>query len=390
MGGELTMYDFPASPAENDEYTPPVGGQTYIFKNPRWLVKGIPPVGGGGSGGGIEEAPTDGNQYAREDAAWTVLDIPAGDWASITGKPATFPPTLPIPWTDVSGKPATYPPTLPIDWINVSNKPATFPPSTHSHAQSDVTNLVTDLAAKAPLASPSFTGTPLAPTPTTADNTTKLATTAYVKAQGYLTGAPTDGNTYGRQSGAWVAVVDQVTYTTDMTDLNDGMAAQAGQIADLTGRVSTIESAGYVLEAPNDGQQYARQDLDWFPIDAVVDWADLTGKPATFPPSLPIAQSGVTNLVTDLAAKAPLASPALTGTPTAPTATAGTNTTQLATTAFVAAALTGGVSTAQISDSAPASPTHGMLWWDSTFGGFFIYYNDGTSSQWVQINGVAT
>ena len=42
-----------------------------------------------------------------------------------------------------------------------------------------------------------------------------------------------------------------------------------------------------------------------------------------------------------LAAKAPLASPALTGTPTAPTATAGTSTTQLATTAFVTGALTG-------------------------------------------------
>jgi hypothetical protein len=38
------------------------------------------------------------------------------------------------------------------------------------------------------------------------------------------------------------------------------------------------------------------------------------------------------------ALKAPLASPALTGTPTAPTATAGTNTTQLATTAFVTTA----------------------------------------------------
>jgi hypothetical protein len=40
-----------------------------------------------------------------------------------------------------------------------------------------------------------------------------------------------------------------------------------------------------------------------------------------------------------LALKAPLASPALTGTPTAPTATAGTSTTQLATTAFTAAAV---------------------------------------------------
>jgi len=42
---------------------------------------------------------------------------------------------------------------------------------------------------------------------------------------------------------------------------------------------------------------------------------------------------------TALDLKAPLASPSLTGTPSAPTATAGTNTTQLATTAFVASAV---------------------------------------------------
>jgi len=35
----------------------------------------------------------------------------------------------------------------------------------------------------APLASPAFTGTPTAPTPTTGDNSTKLATTAYVQNQ---------------------------------------------------------------------------------------------------------------------------------------------------------------------------------------------------------------
>lgn len=50
-----------------------------------------------------------------------------------------------------------------------------------------------------------------------------------------------------------------------------------------------------------------------------------------------LAESDITNLVTDLAAKAALASPALTGTPTAPTAANGTNTTQIATTAFVLA-----------------------------------------------------
>lgn len=48
--------------------------------------------------------------------------------------------------------------------------------------------------------------------------------------------------------------------------------------------------------------------------------------------------SGVTSAIqTQLAAKAPLDSPTLTGTPAAPTATAGTNTTQIATTAFVVA-----------------------------------------------------
>ena len=42
-----------------------------------------------------------------------------------------------------------------------------------------------------------------------------------------------------------------------------------------------------------------------------------------------------TTVTNSLATKAPLASPALTGTPTAPTAAANTNTTQVATTAFV-------------------------------------------------------
>ncbi|WP_395660827.1 hypothetical protein [Aestuariivirga sp.] len=47
------------------------------------------------------------------------------------------------------------------------------------------------------------------------------------------------------------------------------------------------------------------------------------------------AIADVSGLQTALDAKAPLVSPALTGTPTAPTAASGTNTTQLATTAFV-------------------------------------------------------
>jgi hypothetical protein len=59
--------------------------------------------------------------------------------------------------------------------------------STHAAAGSDpititesqVTSLTGDLAAKAPLASPTFTGTPAAPTAATNTNTTQVATTAF-------------------------------------------------------------------------------------------------------------------------------------------------------------------------------------------------------------------
>ncbi|MHA0482123.1 tail fiber protein, partial [Escherichia coli] len=47
-----------------------------------------------------------------------------------------------------------------------------------------------------------------------------------------------------------------------------------------------------------------------------------------------------TTINNSLALKAPLASPAFTGTPTAPTASQGTNSTQIANTAFVKAAIT--------------------------------------------------
>jgi len=43
------------------------------------------------------------------------------------------------------------------------------------------------MSSYAPLSSPTFTGDPKAPTPATGDNDTSIATTAFVKAQGYLT-----------------------------------------------------------------------------------------------------------------------------------------------------------------------------------------------------------
>ena len=282
------MYDFPASPTPGQEYTPPVGGQTYIWQPPRWLVKGIPPAGGGG-GGGIDEAPVDGQQYGREDASWTVVEPPASDWADITGKPATFPPTVPIPWTDVSGKPATYPPTLPI-------------------AQADVTGLVAGQAAQ---------------------------DTAIGQAQ-------------------------HIAYTA----------------ADVLTKLLTVDGSGSALDADLlDGQNGT-----WYR-----DWANLTNKPATFAPSAHNhPQSEVTNLVTDLAAKAPLASPTFTGDPQAPTPATADNDTSIATTAYVKANLAAlppaGVT---ISDTAPSSPYVGMLWFESNSGNTYVWYDDGTSQQWV-------
>lgn len=140
------------------------------------------------------------------------------------------------------------------------------------------------LAGKAPLASPALTGTPSAPTAVSGTNSTQIATTAFVQ-----------------QATAEFGPGDMLKSTYD---------------------------------ADNDGKVDAAEVADAAP------WAGITGKPTSFPPAAHShAVSDVTGLQTALDAKAPLLSPALTGTPTAPTALLGTSTTQLATTAFVAAAI---------------------------------------------------
>lgn len=52
--------------------------------------------------------------------------------------------------------------------------------NSHGHLTSDISGLDVTLSAKAPLASPTFTGTPTAPTAATATSTNQLATTAFV------------------------------------------------------------------------------------------------------------------------------------------------------------------------------------------------------------------
>lgn len=80
--------------------------------------------------------------------------------------------------------------------------------------------------------------------------------------------------------------------------------------------------------------------------------------------------SNVDNLQATLNAKAPLASPALTGTPTAPTASAGTETTQIATTAFVKTAIDNAVANLpadQFLDLAKTTYVASFKWSSTTY-----------------------
>lgn len=91
----------------------------------------------------------------------------------------------------------------------------------------------------------------------------------------------------------------------------------------------------------------------------VVTITNITGNAAT---ATKATQDGNGSTITSTYAK--LASPTLTGTPKAPTATAGTNTTQIATTAFVTTAVTNaGGNVTYLSATAPTSPKTGDTWY---------------------------
>lgn len=95
---------------------------------------------------------------------------------------------------------------------------------------------------------------------------------------------------------------------------------------------------------------------------------------------------------------APLASPAFTGFPTAPTPLITSNDTSLATTAFVQEGLALLQTSLQgeiarivtVSDSPPAGPQQGDLWWDSADtphgGALYVWYIDGGFGSWVVAN----
>ena len=118
-----------------------------------------------------------------------------------------------------------------------------------------------------------------------------------------------------------------------------GYAATVNKVAGIMSGVTAAISGGRSLRL------YRRNDANTADEEVVsLPGVSVGGNAAT----ASAAQVGGA-LQAALDAKAPLASPALTGTPTAPTATAGTATTQLANTAFVAAAV------ANVVNSSPAA-----------------------------------
>ena len=165
-------------------------------------------------------------------------------------------------------------------------------------AREDIIN--TALSFKAPIANPTFTGTPAAPTATAGTNTTQLSTTAFVT---------TAINNYS-------------------TTVNTALALKAPIASPiLTGvpRAPTADSSVSDTQIATTAYVGAR-------IDAKLADANY--------------------LDDKLSAYAKKASPALTGTPTSPTASAGTNNTQIATTAFVKSSIDAYDSSANLSQYA--------------------------------------
>jgi hypothetical protein len=120
----------------------------------------------------------------------------------------------------------------------------------------DIATINTNLALKAPLASPTFTGTPSAPTPATSDNSTKVATTEYVQANlgmvsaGTLTGT-TLASTITGSNLTSVGTITSGTWSGSVIGSNVGGAGTINGIlkANGTGIVSAAIS-GTDYQAP--------------------------------------------------------------------------------------------------------------------------------------------
>ncbi|AXS00919.1 phage tail protein (plasmid) [Escherichia coli] len=189
------------------------------------------------------------------------------------------------------------------------------------------------LALKAPLASPAFTGTPTAPTASQGTNSTQIANTAFVKAAitALINGAPGTLDTLKEIA---AAINNDPNFS---TTINNALALKAPLASPAFTGTPTAPTASQGTNST----QIANTAFVKAAITALIN-----GAPGTLDTLKEIAAAinndpnFSTTINNALALKAPLASPAFTGTPTAPTASQGTNSTQIANTAFVKAAIT--------------------------------------------------
>jgi hypothetical protein len=240
-----------------------------------------------------------------------------------------------VPWSGVTATPTT------LAGYGITDYAAEAKAAAVSNS---ITNGITDVAPsqdavfdalvlKADLASPSLTGNPTAPTQTPADNSTKIATTAYVDTA--VTGATipdADAVTKGKiqlagdlSGTAASPTVPGLTAKANLASpaLTGNPTAPTQTAGDNSTKIATtayVETAVGAATIP---------DADALTKGKIQLAGDLGGTAAS--PTVP-----------GLTLKADLASPTFTGVPAAPTASPGTNTTQVATTAFVTAAVTGG------------------------------------------------
>jgi len=263
--------------------------------------------------------------------------------------------------------------------------------------QSKIANLTTDLGLKAPLASPTFSGTVTLPGTTAIGNVsetelgylngvtsaiqtqidTKLAsetaTSTYAPIvsptfSGTVTlpGTTTIGNVSETELGYLNGVTSAIQTQIDSKSSTVSPTFTGTVVLPSTTSVGTVSSSEIAfLDGVTSGIQ-AQIDTKLASETATSTYAPIASPTFTGTVVLPSTTSvgtvsstelgyldGVTSAIqtqldakyssasaaTDLALKANLASPELTGTPTAPTAAAATNTTQVATTAFVKTAV---------------------------------------------------
>ncbi|EHP7390900.1 tail fiber protein [Salmonella enterica] len=185
---------------------------------------------------------------------------------------------------------------------------------------------------KAPLDSPHLSGTPTSPTPEPGTNNTQIANAAFVYAaiNALINGAPGTMDTL-KEIAAAINNDPKFSET-----INNALALKAPLASPAFTGTPTAPTASQGTSST----QIANTAFVKAAITALIN-----GAPGTLDTLKEIAAAinndpnFSTTINNALALKAPLASPALTGVPTAPTAAQGTNNTQIATTAYVRAAI---------------------------------------------------